>query len=214
MKIITILTFLSLSLSTFAMSQEKLSMKDFKALASKARHREILSKAMKVVPAERTDEWEKIVTTSVREVVSQLETDADREWAFEIGSYLTREHPHLKKDRDLMGKLGDLAVRTFSTKGIAAPYYAVSLTKGDKKCADEYLQEAVTDAFVRPAFENEKEAAKAIAFDLCAKEVNKDWARQMVESEYGQKSACAGLLKLNMLSGVKKAKCETTVKGK
>lgn len=199
------------TIPTFA--SEKISMADLKALADKSRHREVLASARKVPPAHRTGEWEKYVSTAVKTVVGELETDADREWAFEIGALLTREHPHVKKDKELMGKMAELAVRTYSTKGIATPYYALSLEKNDKRCSDDYLKEAVTDAFTRPAFEKEKEAAKVIAFDLCKDAVTTEWARQMVDSEPGLNSACGGLLKLGKLTGVKKTKCESATKG-
>lgn len=195
------------------MAAETITMDDLKILSEKSRHREVLQKAPKVPPTNRSADWEKFVTKAVKVVVDEVETDADREWAFEVGSLLTREHPHVKEDKELMGKMADLAVRTYSTKGIAAPYYAASLSKGDKKCSDAQLQEAITDAFVRPAFEKEKDAAKIVAFDLCTKEVTTEWARTMVDSDYGMKSACAGLLKLGKLTGVKKSKCESVGKG-
>jgi hypothetical protein len=191
---------------------EKLSMKDLESLAQKNRHREVLTSAERVPPSERNEKWESIVTNSTKAFIKSIESEVDRQWTFEIGNLLTKEHPHLKKDKELMASLGDLAVRTYSTKGVATPFYVEALSKDDKRCADESVHDAVTDAFVKGGSDAEVAAAKKIAFDLCLKQLDENWARQMVESKFGMESACAGLLKSGKLTGVKKRKCEQSVK--
>lgn len=193
-------------------SAEDLSLSEFQALAKKGATLEVLSNARRVKPSERNDEWDRIVSQSAKDLFGRLENETDRQFAYEIGRELSISHKPLQSDREFMYRLGELGVLTYSTKGIAAPMFEKALIPNDPRCKAEGVRAAVTDAFTRPGMELEKKSAQVIAFNLCAKVVDASWGREMVESEYGMKSACAGLLKLKVLTGVKKKKCEASVK--
>ena len=205
--------YLILALATLsAIAQTPSTMKDMQALFGKQRYREALVTAEQVKPSERTDEWEDIVAKSTVGYLKTISADTDREWVFEIGRRLIIENPHLEKNVELMSFMGETALRTFSTKGTAAPYLAASMKKDDAKCKDAEVQNAVSDAFVRPGFEREKVAAQKIAFELCGKALTADWAKSMTDSDHALPVACPGLLKANVLSGVKKKKYERIAK--
>lgn len=207
------LVFLFVLIPLTTSAKSKLPLSEFLKISEQGRHREVLMRAGEVLPSERNTDWEKAVSTSSKAFISTVEAEADREWAFAVGKSLIIENPHLEKDAELMMSMGDLAVKTYSTKGVATPFYVKGMKKADARCSDESIQTAVNDAFTRPGFEKEKTAAADIAFNFCSSSVTEDWAKAMLENENALKTACPGLLKLGKLSGVKKTKCERAVKG-
>lgn len=208
----TRILFLGLLLSQLAQAANDLPLSELKALSQKGPSLEVLLSARRVKPSERDGDWDQIVSSAAKDLFSRLETEADRQTAFEIGKELALSHAPLQADKEFMYRLGELGVLSYSTKGIATPFYEKALSTGDARCQEDSVRAAVSDAFARPGMEREKKSAQAIAFSLCAKHLDAAWAKEFVENEQGFASACPGLLKHKVLSGVKKKKCENFLK--
>lgn len=192
----------------FAQTDANMSIADFKALGSSGRHLEILRSAEKVKPTERDSEWESIVTKAAKGMMEQNAKPADARWAYEIGKNLKEHNPHLKNDKEFMYSVGRAGSFAFSSKAVATSYFEASLAKDDERCKEALVKDAVSDAFTRSGFAEEKKSALKVAFDLCAKFIDENWIKAMTENETGLKTACSDLLKTGKLSGVRLSKCQ------
>lgn len=208
MKYILSLVLTCITVTVFAQTETAMSIADFKTLGNSGRHLEILRSAEKVKAGERDIDWESIVSKAAKGLMDQIAKPADARWAYEIGKSLKEQNPHLKNDKDFMYSVGRAGSFAFSSKAVAAPYFEASLAKDDERCKEVLVKDAISDAFTRSGFAEEKKSALKVAFELCAKHVDEPWIKAMTESETGLKTVCADLLKTGKLTGVRLTKCQ------
>jgi hypothetical protein len=111
------------------------------------------------------------------------------------------------KNSDLAFGAGRLAVRAFSTKYVAIPFFHSAL-KGqtnDSRCRDGELKTAIKSAAEMEASEESK-LALDIMVTSCAK-ADPAFAKELAVNEQTRKTMCPGIAKTGAFEGIAQKKC-------